>query len=874
MAAGLTPAVHFQLDHNIIGRDLTIDQHGQAVGVQLNAAGDIYMGAAAMPRPVDPNMLAAAERQLAAMPHLTSHTLIGHQGERDHLCALHERLMAEQHGHTVVLTSPPGYGRHALAQALITHARAQGSAVVTADFRRETALPQEGFAGYTAAIAQRCPRTCQFAGRAWLAIMGALASLLESLGTVPRLTDLTLDDDPARGLATLLRHVARGHVRARRRPLVLVWEYVDQAPPLWHEMLRYLAPEIRRDLPVLLVVTATAACPLADLPAARWTAVLEVARTLTARQEAEVLWLDRLTESEVARYLGPADPRLYRRLHHLADGIPALVESLWQQWQDAIPPAVVRRHEQWEIARDDDVWVFGEARDQAYAILDACLSPDAPFTRTQVEEMLTVAALEGLTFTAQVVARAMALDPDDLMDFWDSFLLTREDRHGLLEEAGFLEFPAVEGEIHALNRYQFAVPYLWYVWVRDCAEPQRITCQRRVAEALERVYDGATDLVSSLLVALFEATGQEDRATPYCHRTQALASVDALRWHVALLETLERDGQAEASDCYRLFALRLDLSGRLRQETRWEEGYTQAERACTMACTWNDSVREAYGLNLMGLYLYDAAKFPEAQDLFMQALAIQERALGPDHLDVGISLNNLVLLYDAQGQYAAAEPLVQRAMAIRERALGPDHPAVAATLHCQADLYRAQKCYAEAGLLYQRALAIQERAFGPNHPDVAATLHCLANLYRAQECYAEAGLLYQRALAIRERVLGLTHPNIAKSLHNIAWLYYSQGHYTEAEPLLQRALAIREQGLRSDHPDVATSLNGLAACYHAQGRYAEAEPLYQRALALTEQVLSPDHPDVAMVRENYARLLQDIQCGDRRQDRSSEPYPQ
>jgi hypothetical protein len=107
-------------------------------------------------------------------------------------------------------------------------------------------------------------------------------------------------------------------------------------------------------------------------------------------------------------------------------------------------------------------------------------------------------------------------------------LLDSEDRPGLLEEAGFLELPAVGGETRALNRYRFTVPYLWSVWVRECAEAERIAYQQRVAEALERVYESATELVSPLLVALFEAAGQESRAAPYRHRAQVLASLDAL----------------------------------------------------------------------------------------------------------------------------------------------------------------------------------------------------------------------------------------------------------------------------------------------------------------------------------------------------------
>ena len=44
------------------------------------------------------------------------------------------------------------------------------------------------------------------------------------------------------------------------------------------------------------------------------------------------------------------------------------------------------------------------------------------------------------------------------------------------------------------------------------------------------------------------------------------------------------------------------------------------------------------------------------------------------------SLNNLAWLYAAQGRYAKAEPLYKRALAIVEKALGPDHPNVAKSL--------------------------------------------------------------------------------------------------------------------------------------------------------------------------------------------------
>jgi tetratricopeptide (TPR) repeat protein len=262
-------------------------------------------------------------------------------------------------------------------------------------------------------------------------------------------------------------------------------------------------------------------------------------------------------------------------------------------------------------------------------------------------------------------------------------------------------------------------------------------------------------------------------------------------------------------------------------------------------------------LNEWGSATYLAGDYKGAEPPLQQALALREKALGPDHPDVATSLNNLAELYRAQGRYSEAEPLYQRALAIYEAVLGAEHPNVAASFNNLAELYRAQGRYSEAEPLYQRALALWERVLGAEHPDVATSLNNLAELYRAQGRYSEAEPLYQRALAIYEAVLGTEHPNVAQSLNNLALLYHEQGRYSEAEPLYQRALALGEGVLGAEHPDVATSLNNLAELYRAQGRYSEAEPLYQRALTLWERVLGAEHPDVATLLRNYAALLRD-----------------
>src|SRR6516162_3402663 len=265
---------------------------------------------------------------------------------------------------------------------------------------------------------------------------------------------------------------------------------------------------------------------------------------------------------------------------------------------------------------------------------------------------------------------------------------------------------------------------------------------------------------------------------------------------------------------------------------------------------------EAAALNQQVVQLYNQRRYSEAMPLAQRALAIQEKALGPNHPSVAVSLNNLAELYQAEGRYAEAEPLYKRSLAIREKALGPVHPDVAASLGNLAQLYKDQGRFADAEPLFKRSLTIRKKALGPDHPDVAASLNALASLYQHQGRYADAEPLYKQSLAVDERALGSDHPDVALLLNNLALLYQLQGRYADAEPLYQRALAINEKTLGPDHPNVLLLLNNLALLYQVQGRYTDAEPLYKRTLAIKEKALGRDHTDVALSLNNLALLYQ------------------
>ena len=128
---------------------------------------------------------------------------------------------------------------------------------------------------------------------------------------------------------------------------------------------------------------------------------------------------------------------------------------------------------------------------------------------------------------------------------------------------------------------------------------------------------------------------------------------------------------------------------------------------------WDKTVRQSplslRAHNNLGSRLAWKGRYAEAEPLFKRALAIHEKALGPDHPKVAISLNNLANIYQAQGHYAKAEPRYKRAAAIQEKALGPNHPNLAALLDNWAELYKKTGRKDEANRLFDRAARIRAK---------------------------------------------------------------------------------------------------------------------------------------------------------------------
>ena len=81
------------------------------------------------------------------------------------------------------------------------------------------------------------------------------------------------------------------------------------------------------------------------------------------------------------------------------------------------------------------------------------------------------------------------------------------------------------------------------------------------------------------------------------------------------------------------------------------------------------------------------------------------------------SLNNLAELYRTQGRYTDAEPLYKRALAIDEKALGPDHPTVAAIAEQSRDFVSQPRTLCRSRTAVQAVFGDKRKDFGPDHPE-------------------------------------------------------------------------------------------------------------------------------------------------------------
>ncbi len=226
---------------------------------------------------------------------------------------------------------------------------------------------------------------------------------------------------------------------------------------------------------------------------------------------------------------------------------------------------------------------------------------------------------------------------------------------------------------------------------------------------------------------------------------------------------------------------------------------------------------------------YEAGKYAESQAAARSALAIREKQMTMDDVEIGKALHAIGSADVDLGLLEEAEFTLLKALEIFTNTYGEQHPTTAKTLDRLGWLsiylagregFRGSQPRKSVDY-FNRAVKALMATVG----ETAETAESLDNRGTAQkyvENYDEALNDKLRGLFIRETLLGRNAKDTAVSISNLAWLYGELGDRDKVLPFRREALEIFDRVLPPEHPYRLLEKGNLARDCVRMGRLDEA----------------------------------------------------
>lgn len=207
---------------------------------------------------------------------------------------------------------------------------------------------------------------------------------------------------------------------------------------------------------------------------------------------------------------------------------------------------------------------------------------------------------------------------------------------------------------------------------------------------------------------------------------------------------------------------------------------------------------------------------------------------------VATSINNLTFLKQQNGQSSNEETLASymQCLQMKLEVLGPHHLSVGKTLNNIGSVFYVQGNYTASLQSYLDAHSIMAAELGPDHLDVATVASNIGDAYRCIGGLDEKALIYYRlALEIRWKALPNNHPKITRLMEQTASLELTQGENALLNPCRQ-----------ADSDEL--SVEGSEGEIERQASQADIKFIEELERKATEEVLSD--------KETFTRELQEL----------------
>jgi class 3 adenylate cyclase len=467
-------------------------------------------------------------RQANPLDRLAGGVFVGREREMDELRGGLDDALSGQ-GNLLLIVGEPGIGKTRMTEELTTWARLRGAQVLVG-----RCYEGEGAPPYWPWVQVIRSYIHDRDADGLISVMGQGAAdiaqvVSEVRERIPNLSEPPqLDPEQARfrlfdSIATFLRNAARA------QPIVVVLDDLHWADKPTLLLLQFLASAIRQNR---LLVVAT----YRDVEVRRQHPLAQTLADLAREQIARRVVLRGLTEQDVARFVemtagAPPSAELVRAVHRETEGNPFFVSECVRLL--ASEGKLDRPDERFE-----SIAVPQSVREVVGRRLDQLSEPS--------NALLKIASVVGREFALGVVQAVSELDPVAITEAIDEAVAAR----------------VVAMTPRSLDRYGFSHALIRETLYEEIPTTRRVALHRRIAEVLEKLYEGSPEThFAELAHHFFEAApgGDIDRAISYAERAarraiSQLAYEEATKHYRMALEAHELAPADPATRCRLLLA--------------------------------------------------------------------------------------------------------------------------------------------------------------------------------------------------------------------------------------------------------------------------------------------------------------------------------
>ena len=205
----------------------------------------------------------------------------------------------------------------------------------------------------------------------------------------------------------------------------------------------------------------------------------------------------------------------------------------------------------------------------------------------------------------------------------------------------------------------------------------------------------------------------------------------------------------------------------------------------------------------------------------------------------------LAQVYAELGEYDKAEGHAARALALREKALGPEHEATLDAMftlgwndYCAWKARQASNGGRPCSGGCWRSAAVRAAR---RHDLTLRAMNGLAAIYGRRNKDEDATKLHERILEVRLKTSGPSDRKTLVAKHNLGLSFMDAGKLREAEPLLREAVEAEVKN-EPDHPSTLNSINNYVSLLVNLGRYSAAADWAERLMEANVRVHKFKHP--------------------------------